>query len=227
MRITRIRVENFRGIRSGEVLLPTHAVLVGDNNVGKSSVLEAIDLVLGPERLSRWPVIDEHDFFAGQYVDQDGKPVPIQIEVVVSDLSDEQARHFRNHLEWWNEKTLSLLDGPPPEETDKDHVKRALRVGFEGRYDEDEDDFVGSTFFSAPTKEDGTHDAFRTTDKRLCGFLYLRTLRTGSRALSLERGSLLDIIVRLSEDKNFKIWEDVLEQLRNLAVAEKPELGTR
>ena len=225
MRITKIRVENFRGIKSGEVLLPTHAVLVGDNNVGKSSVLEAIDLVLGPERLGRRPVIDEHDFFAGQYVDEDGKPVPIRIEVVVSDLSDEQARHFRDHLEWWNETTLTLLDGPPPEETDKDHVKRALRVGFEGRYDEDEDDFVGSTFFSSPTKDDGAHDAFRTTDKRLCGFLYLRTMRTGSRALSLERGSLLDIIVRLSEDKNFKIWEDVLEQLRNLAVAEKPELG--
>ena len=76
MRITRIRIDKFRGISYGEVLLPTHAVLVGDNNVGKSSVLEAIDLVLGPERLSRRPVIDEHDFFAGQYMDQDGKPVP-------------------------------------------------------------------------------------------------------------------------------------------------------
>jgi putative ATP-dependent endonuclease of OLD family len=225
VRITRIRIDKFRGISYGEVLLPTHAVLVGDNNVGKSSVLEAIDLVLGPERLSRRPVIDEHDFFAGQYMDQDGKPVPIRIEVVVSDLSGEQARHFRDHLEWWNEKTLTLLDGPPPEETDTDHVRRALRLGFEGKYDEDEDDFVGSSFFSSPTKDDGTHDAFRTADKRLCGFLYLRTLRTGNRALSLERGSLLDIIVRLSEDKNFKIWEDVLEQLRNLPVAEKPELG--
>lgn len=68
-------------------------------------------------------------------------------------------------------------------------------------------------------------DAFKTSDKRLCGFLYLRTLRTGSRALSLVRGSLLDIILRLQEDKSFKIWEDVLEQLRVLPVAEKPELG--
>ncbi len=225
MRITRIKIQNFRGILSGELQLPEHVVLVGDNNIGKSSVLESIDLVLGPERLSRRPVIDEHDFFAGQYIDQDGKPIPINVEVVVSGLSDEQARHFRDHLEWWNETTQSLLDGPPPEETDKDHVKRALRLGFEGRYDVDEDDFVGSTFFSSPTKEDGSHDVFRTSEKRLCGFLYLRTLRTGSRALSLERGSLLDIIVRLNEDKNFKIWEEVLNQLRDLPVAEKPELG--
>lgn len=225
MRITRIQIEKFRGIRSGEIILSTHAVLVGDNNVGKSTVLEAVDLVLGPERLNKRPVIDEHDFFAGQYVDDKGNPIPIQIEVVISDLSDEQARYFRDHLEWWNEETLTLIEGPPPEETDKAHVKAALRVGFKGSYDDDEDDFLGSTFFLSPIKEDGTHDAFRTRDKRLCGFLYLRTLRTGSRALSLERGSLLDIIIRLSEDKNFKIWEDVLDQLRNLPVAEKPELG--
>ena len=225
MKITRIKIKNFRGILTGEILIPEHAVLVGDNNIGKSSLLEAIDLVLGPERLNRRPVIDEHDFYAGGYIDQDGNPVPIQIEVVVSDLSDEQARHFRDHLEWWNEQSQTLLDGPPPEETDLQCVGRALRLGFEGKYDNDEDDFIGSTFFASPAKDDGTFDGFRTTDKRLCGFLYLRTLRTGSRALSLERGSLLDIILRLHEDKNFKIWEDVLDQLRDLPVAENPELG--
>lgn len=225
MRITKINVRNFRGIFNGEVLLPEHAVLVGDNNIGKSTLLEAIDLVLGPERLSRRPVIDEHDFYTGKYIDLEGNPVPILIEVVVTDLSENQARHFRDHLEWWNEQSQNLLEGPPPEETDLAHVKPALRIGFEGKYDTEEDDFIGSTFFASPTKEDGTHDTFRTSDKRLCGFLYLRTLRTGSRALSLERGSLLDIILRLHDDKNFKIWEDVLKQLRDLPVAENPELG--
>jgi putative ATP-dependent endonuclease of the OLD family len=47
MRIARIRIENFRGMKQAELLLPEHAVLVGDNNTGKSTVLEAIDLVLG------------------------------------------------------------------------------------------------------------------------------------------------------------------------------------
>jgi putative ATP-dependent endonuclease of OLD family len=225
VRITKINVRNFRGIFYGEVLLPEHAVLVGDNNIGKSTLLEAIDLVLGPERLSRRPVIDEHDFYTGKYIDLEGNPVPILIEVVVTDLSENQERHFRDHLEWWNEQSQNLLEGPPPEETDLVYVKSALRIGFEGKYDTEEDDFVGSTFFSSPTKEDGTHDTFRISDKRLCGFLYLRTLRTGSRALSLERGSLLDIILRLHDDKNFKIWENVLEQLRDLPVAENPDLG--
>ncbi|MBK7357292.1 AAA family ATPase [Propionivibrio sp.] len=225
MRIAKLKVQNFRGIKQGQLLIPSHAVLVGDNNIGKSSLLEAVDLVLGPERLARRPVIDEHDFYAGRYIDGDGKPVPIHVEVIVADLSEDQARHFRDHIEWWDEAAQTLLEGPPPEGTDKPTVKPALRVGFTGTYDSEEDDFVGSTHFLSPQKDDGGYDTFKTSDKRLCGFLYLRTLRTGSRALSLERGSLLDIILRLQEDKSFKIWEDVLEQLRVLPVAEKPELG--
>lgn len=225
MKVCRLKIENFRGIQGGELLIPDHAVLVGDNNIGKSSILEAMDLVLGPDRLARRPVIDEHDFYAGHYMATDGTPIPIRIEAIIIDLSEEQVRHFNNHIEWWNRNTATLLEGPPAEGTDQPAVIPALRVGFVGQYDADEDDFVGTTHFLSPAKDDGTYDSFRTADKRRCGFLYLRTLRTGSRALSLERGSLLDIILRLQEEKNFKIWEDVLAQLRELPVAESPGLG--
>jgi len=224
MRIASIKIENFRGIKKGELLFPDHAALVGDNNCGKSTVLEAIDLCLGPERLSKRSVIDEHDFYAGQYIDAEKKPIEITIEAIITSLTDEQARHFRDHLEWWNGATSSLLEGPPPEGTDQTGVLPALRVGFTGVYSEEEDDFSGTTYFLSPVREDGGRDAFRTSDKRLCGFLFLRTLRTGSRALSLERGSLLDIILRLQE-KRLQMWEEVLDQLRKLPVAEKKELG--
>ena len=49
-------------------------------------------------------------------------------------------------------------------------------------------------------------------------------LAHGSRALSLERGSLLDVILRVRELRP-KMWEKVLEQLRVLPVAADPELG--
>lgn len=148
----------------------------------------------------------------------------IVIEVIVTDLNSEQLRYFRNHLEWWHSETVALLTAPPAEGTDDPKVGPALRVRFEGRYDPEEDDFTGQTFFASPKKEDDTYDRFTTADKRVCGFLYLRTLRTGSRALSLERGSLLDIILRL-EKKQLKIWESVLAQLRVLPVAEDATLG--
>jgi putative ATP-dependent endonuclease of OLD family len=224
MRVARIKIQNFRGIKSGELLLPSHAVLVGDNNIGKSTVLEAIDLVLGPERMSRRPIIDEHDFYAGQYVNKDKAAILIQVEVVVAQLTEEQQLHFRDHLEWWDEDLQGLLEGPPAEKTEKKSVVPALRVSFRGMYDHKEDDFSGITYFASTMNEDGSHESFRTSDKRVCGFLYLRTLRTGSRALSLERGSLLDIILRLQE-KRLRMWEEVLGQLRELPVGEDPELG--
>ncbi len=224
MRIARIKIEGFRGIAKGELLLPNHVALVGDNNSGKSTILEAIDLVLGPERLAKRPPVDEHDFYAGRYLNLETNSVEIKVEVVVVDLSDEQARHFVDHLEWWDKNTNKLLDSPPPEGTDGAEVIRALRLGFTGTYDKDEDDFSGSTYFLSPVLDDGKFTPFKTQDKRMCGFLFLRTLRTGSRALTLERGSLLDIILRL-QDKRLQMWEEVLQELRKLPVADKPEIG--
>jgi putative ATP-dependent endonuclease of OLD family len=98
-----------------------------------------------------------------------------------------------------------------------------MRIGFRGWYEADDDDFKVQTFFCSPPQDNGEQPLFRTPDKRLCGFLLLRALRTGSRALSLERGSLLDIILRVHELRP-KMWEKVLEQLRDLPVtAEVPQ----
>lgn len=224
MQIAKISVHNFRGIKSADILLPKHAVLVGDNNIGKSTILEAIDLVLGPERLNRFPPVDEHDFYVGNYIPTETNPVAIKVELIITNLSDEQQRHFAAHIEWWNDEVKTLLDEPPAEGTEHPFVVAALRVGFSGEYDAEEDNFVGKTYFLSPEGENGNHDAFKTKDKRLCGFLFLRTLRTGSRALSLERGSLLDVILQIQE-KRLTMWEDILGELRKLAVADKPEIG--
>jgi len=224
MRITHLSIKKFRGIAEAELRFPKHAVLIGDNNSGKSSVIEAIDLVLGPDRINRPGAIDEHDFYAGRYLDAEDNPVPIHIEATIIDLSVEQVRHFKGNLEFWNEQSGSLVSGPPIGAIEDSNVKEALRVGFRGWYEPDDDDFKTQTFFCSPPQDSGEQPIFRTPDKRLCGFLVLRALRTGSRALSLERGSLLDVILRVQELRP-KMWEKVLEQLRTLPVAADPELG--
>jgi predicted ATP-dependent endonuclease of OLD family len=68
LQICRLSIKNFRGIQESTLVLPKHAVLLGDNNIGKTTVLEGIDLVLGPDRLNRTPPIDEHDFYQGKYI---------------------------------------------------------------------------------------------------------------------------------------------------------------
>ena len=224
MRIARISIKNFRGIAEADLRLSKNVVLIGDNNTGKSSVIEAIDLVLGPERINRPGAIDEHDFYAGRYLDIVGDAIPIQIEATIIDLSPEQLRHFKGNLEFWDEASGSLVSGPPIDAIEKPTVKEALRVGFRGWYERDEDDFKTQTFFCSPPQDSGEQPPFRTSDKRQCGFLFLRALRTGSRALSLERGSLLDVILRVQELRP-KMWEKVLDELRVLPVAADPALG--
>ena len=72
MRIRRLKLANFRGVANGEVVFPGHTVIIGGNSVGKSTLCEALDLLLGPDRLSRSSPIDEHDFFERRYLDEGG-----------------------------------------------------------------------------------------------------------------------------------------------------------
>lgn len=224
MRLALVEIQNFRGISYSKIFFNGHNVIIGDNNAGKSTVLEAIDLVLGPDRLNRIPVIDEHDFYNGIYMPNEENPNEIQIEVILTDLEEEQSRRFNAYLEFWDTEKSKLLVEGEIDNIDKPSILSALRVKFVGRYDIEEDDFVGETFFSSIEKQDGTLSKFTKSDKRECGFLYLRALRTGSRALSMERGSLLDIILRIKELRP-KMWESLLEQLREIKVAADPQLG--
>ncbi|HEY0669168.1 MAG TPA: AAA family ATPase [Sphingobacteriaceae bacterium] len=214
MKIRKVKASNFRGIKNAEISFEGHTVLIGDNNAGKSTILEAIDLVLGPDRLSRLPVIDEHDFYNGVYINEDNNPIPIEIEIIIGDLSIDQKRKFSNNLEFWDINNRLLIESPPVEQLEQDNIEEVIRVAFNGRYDAEDDDFIGETFFCSPVD---IKTKFHKSDKRDCGFLYLRALRTGTRALSLERGSLLDIILRIQELRP-QMWENVLNQLRETEV---------
>jgi len=256
MRVTRLTIDTFRGIKKAVLLLPRHGVLIGDNNTGKTTILEALDLVLGPDRLNRQPPIDEHDFFRGQYRAKATAAEPadgedegdagaavakddaqaaeagnaatetprIEIEVTVADLSDEQKARFGDYIEFWDSTADKLYDQPDPAGIDPDHITEAIRVTFFGEYDEEEDDFKGRTVFTRSIAEGDQPVPFSKKDKQVCGFLYLRSRRTGSRALSMERGSLLDIILRLRKIRP-KMWENTLGSLSEISVASNPELG--
>lgn len=247
MQISRLIIKNFRGIKSAEIFLQKHSVFIGDNNTGKTTTFEAIDLVLGPDRLNRFPPIDEHDFFQGQYLashlkfeeplegenttqtetetetETEANP-EIFIEVVVTGLSLEQKAHFNDYIEFWDSTDNQVYGEANPQGVDAEHIQEALRLCFVGRYEKDEDDFEGRTYFSRSYEIDDKPDPFGKVDKRLCGFLYLRSIRTASRAVSLERGSLLDIILRLKELRP-QMWESTISTLGAFDVASESELG--
>ncbi|PHS79139.1 MAG: ATP-dependent endonuclease [Rhodospirillaceae bacterium] len=218
MKLRFLRIKNFRGVQDGKIFLDGHSVLIGGNSVGKSTVCEAMDLLLGPDRINRSSAIDEHDFFGRRYLDEDGNPTAIEIEGILTDMTGDIERQYRGHLEHWNTNSRSLLDETAtPEDIASDGVIPALRVSFCGCYDQEEDEFRAETFFSSPpVEEGGQHARFGRVDKRQFGFLYLRTSRTGARALSLERGSLLDIILRLKDNDRTQMWEHTLKSIENI-----------
>jgi len=264
IQICRLKIKNFRGIKDTTIHLPKHAVLLGDNNTGKTTVLEAIDLVLGPDRLGRIPCVDEHDFYQGRYVANvsampvattgpaaaavvpEGPavaaavgvepinvvlavasptvPPQIEVEAAISHLTDEQKTRFGDYVEFWDPTTEQFYEIADPEGVDALHITEALRVTFIGYYDAEEDDFEGKTYFARTLTEGDTPKFFSKKDKQICGFIYLRSLRTGSRALSLERGSLLDIVLRLKEVRP-QMWEDTIGKLASYPIASDPALG--
>jgi len=209
MHVAQVKIENFRGIKSTVLALGPTALLLGDNNSGKSTVLEAIELALGPDRLYRRPPIDEHDFHAGNYLNQE-----IAVEVTLAGLSHELESKFRANVEYWDSDTNQVLEAAPAVDSEF-----CIRILFKGRYDQEEDDFIGETWFASPMR-DGSAPSQRctSTDKRSFGFLLLRALRTGNRAMSMERGSLLDVVLRAFEVE-VQMWEQLLDKLRVIPVA--------
>lgn len=72
MYLSRIEIENFLGIRTARIDLNETTVLIGENNSGKSAILEAICKVLSIQRNNKPFVIQTHEFHqvktGGQYV---------------------------------------------------------------------------------------------------------------------------------------------------------------
>ncbi|MFZ5649666.1 MAG: ATP-dependent nuclease [Bacillota bacterium] len=216
MKITRLIISNFRGINSATLYFENHTLLVGMNNVGKSTICEALDLVLGPDRISKSPPVEEFDFYNGAYLEDDCEtPRPLRIEVVLTDLSTEISSRCGSYLEFWHKEQRRLLAEGEIDLVDDVNVESCLRLETIGQYNPEEDEFEAQTFFSRSHEMDGALKPVGKIVKRMIGFLYLRALRTGSRALSLERGSLLDIILRLGKIRT-GLWEQAIKRLRSL-----------
>lgn len=229
MRVARLSIENFRSIAKAELQFTGHTLLIGGNNVGKSTICEALDLVLGPDRLNRTPPVEEFDFRNANYLAADGETAaPLRIEAVLIELTDTIKSLCAANLEFWHKMEKRLLAEGEIAVADNPNVELCLRLVTIARYDIDEDQFVARTVYGRTNEEpDEEPKAIPLRVKRAIGFLYLRTIRTGSRALSLERGTLLDNILRMKEARK-GMWENIRTRLAALDPpidADATELG--
>jgi putative ATP-dependent endonuclease of OLD family len=217
MQVSRLSLQNFKGIKSATLDFDGHVLLVGRNNVGKSTICEALELALSPDRQSRFPPVEEFDFYNAGYLDEKGEIVPIKIEVILTNVTPTVEKACFTQLDRWHVKERRFLGVGEIAAVDGKDFVWCLRLLTVARYDKEEDEFEARTFYAK------TYDAANEREsivskqvRRTFGFLYLRALRTGSRALSLERGSLLDVILRI-QSLQTGIWEHVRKRLEELA----------
>ena len=90
MRITNVRIENFRGIQSLEVDLNETTVFIGENNSGKTSVLDALRLCLRELGPRRRVVFDSFDFHLKDHSAEPSAADPLCIEISFSEQSEDE-----------------------------------------------------------------------------------------------------------------------------------------
>jgi len=194
MRICQLEFQAFRGIREGRVVLPRHAVLLGANNAGKTTIVEALALLFGRERMVK--PISDWDFF-------EGSPKPdsrFHIIATVTDFGSNDPTAVPDWFVgqeaaqpvWWHEDnlTLSTETDPPPGAT------LAAQVAMTGRFDDEACDFDTARYFyhgDCDPFTDG-YSAIPTRLLRQVGVFLLSSNRDWDKLLSFRSSSLLKVI---------------------------------
>ena len=152
MQVALLKIENFRGIRSGTVQFRDHTVLIGPNNSGKTTIIEALALVLGRERLVR--VLTENDFFGSDPQTADR----IRILATITGFEPED---FTAHPDWFRDgrgvpKWLEPHTGEVFPEQTCDSQSLACQISFAARFDRESLEVETARYFY----DDGDMDVF-------------------------------------------------------------------
>jgi len=187
MHIVRLKIRGFRGVQSADIALGRHAVLVGPNNSGKTTIIEALALLFGRDRLVRR--LTEHDFHGSA----PGETARILCIATVTGLTPNDPHHHaswfspeRGVEKWFDPVGKTLSAGP-----DAQHTDLAVQIGFAARFDLDELEAESIRFFvddeatlGDPFAEDAHLRAIHSKVLQELGFFLVPASRTWDRWIS-------------------------------------------
>ncbi len=242
MQIVRLRIERFKCIREATLFPTAHNVYLGPNNIGKTALLEALNLLLNPEGSSRTDVVDENDFYCREYrapgtktptdapieaaavssghdapaepmdVESAAPPV-IRLEAVLTGIEKGDLSEFSNVLVPWDPECREVIEVTDEGVDPFKAAERAIRPCFEAWYDEEEDEFTSKSFFQTdPDLARGDCPSFTKQQKRRIGFLIYRDFRALQRPVTLETTHLFARLLA-SQEATPRNFEAVLEHL--------------
>ena len=130
MHVTRVRISGFRGIGTADIVLSDRTVLVGPTSAGKSTIIDALSLVLGRERMVR--DLTEHDFFGST----PAEATRLKIIATISGFQPDDPAHHPNWFKdrrgipkWW-----SLSRHSTQAARDTEHTALAVEIAFAARF---------------------------------------------------------------------------------------------
>lgn len=94
MQVALLEIQNFRGIGTGKIQFREHTVLIGPNSSCKTTIVEALALVLGRDRMVR--NLSEHDFFGSN-------PQPADRIKITATVIGFEPEDFTEHTDWFRE----------------------------------------------------------------------------------------------------------------------------
>jgi energy-coupling factor transporter ATP-binding protein EcfA2 len=133
MRVLALDIQGFRGIRHGRLVLPDQVALVGPNGSGKSTIVDALSLVFGRQKLVH--NLTEHDFSGSCPQPADRIRIVATVGGFPSNDPDKNTNWFRSGRsveKWWDPATKMVV----PEE--QPGALLCTQIGYAARFDHEE-----------------------------------------------------------------------------------------
>lgn len=185
--ICRVNIENFRNFRSADFRLGEKQVFIGENAVGKSNLLAALQLILDPTLSEKERMLEESDFWEG-LPDPMGHGYQILIEVYFANFEDNQ-----NVLAQLTDATV-MLDG-----------KETLKLTYKFfKKDGDKPDYSYVIF-----KGDDETRTFTYEDRKTLNIRVIKAIRDVESEMRNSRTSPLTQIIK----QKYTISKDVLADI--------------
>jgi hypothetical protein len=178
-----MRVQGFRGIKLADVWLEAHTVLLGENGVGKSSLVDAVTLLLGRDRLGG--PLSDYDF-------NDGFPTETSRVWIRGLFCDFRDNSIAANPQWFGSLGAvplwldpAALDVQP--DVDATHTILCMEIGLCARFDSSTLEYETVRYFVDdevdPFVDEGVH---RLSNKQLAefGYFLLPSSRTWDKTLS-------------------------------------------
>lgn len=190
--ISRVNIKNFRNFRNTDIALEHKQVVIGENNVGKTNLLKAIQLILDPTFSDNDRILSSNDFHDEiENPKENGAEISISIELRNYEHNSQLVAQFQD----------AVISASPP--------TLKFTYLFRPRRDEEEN-ILEYEYIIYKGNSEGK--PFRSQDRRHLNIQVVKALRDVERELSSNKKSPLYKLVQkynISDDSLVQISESM------------------